>query len=173
MLILTAKQRTELKRPLGTLIKGTPNETMSKFSRLIQKEKPTLIISVGDVVSQNMLKHGISPQLIIVDSKIMRAETEPFNTRISRKMRVRNPAGTLTPETWAVLDKALEQKDPVQVTVDGEEDLLTLVAVLKAPQGSLVIYGQPREGVVAVKVDKTMKERVLKIVSAMKQLPKA
>lgn len=146
---------------------------MSKFSRLIQKEKPTLIISVGDVVSQNMLKHGISPQLIIVDSKIMRAETEPFNTRISRKMRVRNPAGTLTPETWAVLDKALEQKDPVQVTVDGEEDLLTLVAVLKAPQGSLVIYGQPREGVVAVKVDKTMKERVLKIVSAMKQLPKA
>jgi len=145
---------------------------MRELSKLMSKEKPKLIISVGDAVSQNMLKHGILPQLIIVDSKIMRAAIEPFNSRITKKMRVKNPAGTLTPETWAVLDKALEQKDSVEVLVEGEEDLLTLVAVLAAPKGSLVVYGQPREGIVAVKVDETMKRRVLKIVMAMKQLPK-
>ena len=57
--------------------------------------------------------------------------------------------------------------------VEGEEDLLTLVAVLKAPENSLVVYGQPHEGVVAVKVDKAIKEGIRKIIAAMKPLPKS
>jgi uncharacterized protein (UPF0218 family) len=59
------------------------------------------------------------------------------------------------------------------VLVEGEEDLLTLVAVLKAPENSLVVYGQPHEGIVAVRVDKTTKEKVRQIVETMVALPKS
>lgn len=146
---------------------------MEQLRKLISKEKPELVISIGDAVSQNMLKYGIVPQLIIVDNKIMRATIEPFNVSIKNKISVENPAGTLTPETWTAVDSALKLEEQVLVLVEGEEDLLTLVAVLKAPDDSLVVYGQPHEGIVVLKVSKTLKERVLRIVKAMGPLPKA
>ena len=43
--------------------------------------------------------------------------------------------------------------------VDGEEDLLALVAVLYAPQNSFVVYGQPHCGIVFVKVTSRRKHR--------------
>jgi uncharacterized protein (UPF0218 family) len=36
--------------------------------------------------------------------------------------------------------------------VDGEEDLATLPAVVAAPDGASVVYGQPDEGMVLVEV---------------------
>jgi len=146
---------------------------MKELTGIIRKEKLRCIISVGDVVSQNMLKQGIQPQIIIVDEKVMRENVRPIKPALEKVINVKNPAGTLTPETWLAVGQALKQKQPTQVLVEGEEDLLTLVAVLKAPENALVVYGQPREGVVAVKVDKTAKEKVLKIITAMKPLPKS
>jgi hypothetical protein len=58
------------------------------------------------------------------------------------------------------------------VVVDGEEDLLTLVAVLHAPEKSLVVYGQPQEGIVVVRVTKQKKEMIRRIVEAMEMLSK-
>jgi len=140
---------------------------MKELTELILKEKPECIISVGDVVSQNMLKQGIHPQIIIVDNKVMREKSKPIKTTINKKMNVKNPAGTLTPETWLVIEQAVGQKQPTQVLVEGEEDLLTLVAVLEASENSLVVYGQPHEGVVTVKADEKTKKRVQQIVEAM------
>lgn len=140
---------------------------MKELTELILKEKPECIISVGDVVSQNMLKQGIHPQIIIVDNKVMREKGKPIKTTINKKMNVKNPAGTLTPETWLVIEQALGHKQPTQVLVEGEEDLLTLVAVLEAPENSLVVYGQPHEGIVTVKADEKTKKRVQQIVEAM------
>jgi len=146
---------------------------MKELTEIIRKDKPKCIISVGDVVSQNMLKQGIQTQIVIIDNKVMRENTQPLETAITRKISVKNPAGTLTPETWLVIEQALRQKQPTQIIVEGEEDLLTLVAVLKAPEDSLVVYGQPREGIVVVKVDKSAKERVRRIVEAMAPSPKS
>jgi len=162
-----------LKRPLGALIEGAPDKTMRALEKLISEAKPSRMISVGDVVSRNMLRHGIVPQLMIVDNKIMRATVEPFETQAKKKMSVVNPPGTLTAETWTVVDNALKQKELVLIVVDGEEDLLTLVAVLRLPKGSLVVYGQPRKGIVVVKVDKIIKQKVSQIVRSMEPLPKA
>jgi len=146
---------------------------MTELSELILRMQPKCIISVGDIVSQNVLKHGIQAQIIIVDNRVMRENSEPIKAKINRKMNVKNPAGRLTPETWQVIEQALKQKQPTQVIVEGEEDLLTLVAVLEAPENSLVVYGQPHEGVVAVKTDKKTKEKVQEILEAMKTLPKS
>ncbi|MDI6805914.1 MAG: DUF359 domain-containing protein, partial [Candidatus Bathyarchaeia archaeon] len=51
--------------------------------------------------------------------------------------------------------------------VDGEEDLLTLIAVLYAPQNSFVVYGQPYEGIVVVKVTPEKKAEVSEILKTM------
>ena len=55
----------------------------------------------------------------------------------------------------------------MKIVVDGEEDLATLPAILYAPLGSVVIYGQPNEGSVLVNVTSEMK---LKIDKFMKQM---
>jgi len=172
-LSLTPRLRQELKNPLGILLRGTPEQTMRQLIDLVLKEKPECVISVGDMVSQNMLKHGIQPKIIIIDNKVMREKSEPIKTTVSKLVSVKNLAGTLTPETWMVINRALEQKQPTQVLVEGEEDLLALVAVLEAPEGSLVVYGQPHEGVVVVTADKETKERVQKVVDSMEPTPKS
>ena len=124
-------------------------------------------------MSQALLELGIKPHVMIIDGKAMRKQTklpkaEPYN-----KISVHNPAGMLTPQAWVAMEKALSQKEPTLIMVDGEEDLLTLVAVLKAPENALVAYGQPNEGVVIVKTDATAKHKANLIIEAMEPVPKS
>jgi len=154
-------------------LKGTPKETMTQLSDLIHHQKPERIIAVGDVVSQNMLIAGIHPDIIIVDGKVMREETQPIEVPMNRKIRVENPAGMITPQSWNAVEQAVKQKQPTLIMVEGEEDLMTLLAVLNASEGWLVVYGQPGEGVVAVRVDATAKHKVSRIIEAMEPLPKS
>lgn len=164
---LTPKLREELKDPLGLLIQGSFDETMKKLKELIKKEKPSKIISVGDSVSESMTRHGVSPQVLIVDNKVMREPIQPIAVDADQTLHLKNPAGTLAEEAWTVMKEALKGKRRTRVLVDGEEDLLTLVAVLCAPKNSLVVYGQPREGIVVVKVTEKTREMVRRIVDSM------
>jgi uncharacterized protein (UPF0218 family) len=52
--------------------------------------------------------------------------------------------------------------------VEGEEDLLTLIAVLYAPKNALVLYGQPHEGLVAVRITSEKKAQAERILKEMK-----
>lgn len=166
--LLTPSLREKLKSPLGLLIKGSFNETMRKLKELIEKEKPLMVISVGDVVSDNMMKHGLSPQVLIVDNKVMREPITPIPVQVDQTLHAKNPPGTLTNEAWSVMQEALKREKRTKVLVEGEEDLLTLAAVLCAPENSFVVYGQPSEGIVVIKVTEQEKEMVRQIVEAMK-----
>lgn len=166
---LTPELREKLKAPLGLLIQGSFDETMKTLKELIEKEKPSKIISVGDTVSNNMMRHGFSPQVLIVDNKVMRKVIQPVAFDVDQTLHVKNPPGTLTEEAWTVIKEALRGKRRTKVLVDGEEDLLTLVAVLCAPENSLVVYGQPREGIVVVKVTEKARETTRRIVDAMEK----
>jgi len=146
---------------------------MKKLKELIKKEKPSMVISVGDTVSDNMTKHGISLQVLIVDNKVMRDPIQPITVDADQTLHLKNPPGTLTEEVWTVIRKALREQGRTKVLVDGEEDLLTLVAVLCAPENSLVVYGQPHEGIVVVKVTEKMREKTRRIVDAMTQSSKS
>jgi len=170
---LTPALREELKAPLGLLIQGSFDKTMKTLKELIEKEKPSKIISVGDTVSDNMLKHGVSPQVLIVDNKVMRKPIQAIAVNADQTLHVKNPAGTLADEAWTVIKEALRGKRRTRVFVDGEEDLLTLVAVLCAPENSLVVYGQPHEGIVVVKVTEKTREKVHHIVDSMEQSSKS
>jgi uncharacterized protein (UPF0218 family) len=140
---------------------------MKKLKQLIKEEQPTKIISVGDVVSKNMNEHHIPTHIIIVDNTVMRKTIKPIKVKAEKTFHVKNPPRTLTPETWATIQEALKQTQPTRVLVDGEEDLLTLVTIHQAPENTLVVYGQPNEGVVAVKVTMETKRKAQSIIDSM------
>jgi hypothetical protein len=163
-------QRRELKFPLGLLIEGSFDETIKKLKKLIEKEKPSMIISVGDAVSESLIKKDVFPNVFIVDNKVMRKPITSFSAEVEETVYVNNPPGTLTEEALREIRRVLkEKKQRVKIIVYGEEDLLTLPAVLYAPENSLVVYGQPQRGIVAVKVTKQEKERVRQVIEGMKQ----
>ena len=83
-------------------------------------------------------------------------------------MHVNNPQGTITQEAISAVKAALEKNEHTHIVVNGEEDLLALIAVLYAPENAVVVYGQPHEGIVVVKVTSDRKEQAKQFLNAMK-----
>ena len=169
ILILTPGLRKELKKPLGPLIEGSFQETAKKINELIRKKRPVKIIAVGDCVSRNMLENGISLDIAIIDYKVMRKPIPPWAFEAENVFQARNPAGTLTEEAWRAVRTAVNSPGRSKVIIEGEEDLIVLIAVLCAPAGSLVIYGQPKQGIVALNVDEETRRRVHSIIERMEK----
>jgi uncharacterized protein (UPF0218 family) len=170
---LTPELRKKLKKPIGTLLRGSFNETMKKLKDLVEKENPPMIISVGDSVSKNLTENDMFPKLSIVDNKVMRKRIQPIALTADKTLYVKNPPGTITDEALATIQEALEHNRRVKIVVDGEEDLLTLATVLYAPENSFVVYGQPLEGIVVVKVTEQKKKEITEVLKAMEILRKA
>jgi len=84
---------------------------------------------------------------------------------------VKNPAGFITNEMFRVVEEAIKNKKG-KIFVDGEEDLAALVAMIVAPNGAIIIYGQPSEGMVFVKVDENIKKRAGADFSKMEEVNK-
>ena len=169
--ILTPELRNELKRPLGLLISGSNEEVINKLGKIMKSIKPKKIISVGDVISKSMLEKRFPLNIFIVDNKSMRKVMEPLSFKADKTLKLVNPAGTITEESWRIIGEAINSKGLVRVLVDGEEDLLTIVAVLLAPENSMVVYGQPNKGVVVINVNKEIKRKMHDIISRMKYKP--
>ncbi|MEM1563644.1 MAG: DUF359 domain-containing protein [Candidatus Bathyarchaeia archaeon] len=165
--VLPLVLRRKLKKPLGTLIGGSFEETVKKFKQILDKEKPPIIVAVGDAVSKNLVENGIRPNLLIVDNRVMRESITPLPLSAEIEKHVKNPPGTITFEALKAIKEALEADQKTKIVVEGEEDLLTLCAILYAPENSFVVYGQPRKGMVVVKATKQKKEEVAKILKAM------
>lgn len=169
---LTAKLRKKLKKPLGELICGSYQETVEKLKLLIEKEKPSYVVSVGDVVSKNLADAQVRLKLMIVDNRVMRSNIEPIKVVADEEKQVKNPPGTITLEALNAIKEAFKTDRTVKIVVEGEEDLLALLAVQYAPENSMIVYGQPREGLVVIKVTKEKKAEVDKILEEMQYAAK-
>jgi len=167
--ILPPELRRELKSPLGLLIKGSFKETSRKLAELLDEKKPKKIIAIGDRVSRNMIKNGIALDVAVVDSRVMRKPISPLKFEADNTFQASNPPGTLTEEAWTAVEKAVNSPGKSKVMIKGEEDLLTLVAVLSAPNGSVVVYGQPKEGIVVLEVNEETKRKVRGIIERMEK----
>jgi len=163
---VTPKLRIKLKEPFGELIKGSFDETMAKMKELKEKQKPPKIIAVGDTVTKNLHDYGIGLDLAIIDNQCMRKKFHPV-IYTAKTVTVKNPQGTITNEAIETIKEALKSQERTHIIVDGEEDLLTLVAVLYAPENAVVVYGQPYEGIVVVKVTPEKRAKASEFLKAM------
>jgi uncharacterized protein (UPF0218 family) len=169
---ITPKLRKKFKEPFGTLIKGSFDETMSELQELTMKERPSKVISVGDVVSRNLHNKNMHPQLSIIDNRFLRKKRILEKPSVEKTVHVNNPKGTITLEAILAIKEALEKNEHTHIVVNGEEDLLTLIAVAYAPENAFVVYGQPYSGIVAVKVTPTKKAEAQEFLKAMEPLEK-
>jgi uncharacterized protein (UPF0218 family) len=165
---ISAQMRAQFKKPLGTLIQGTPKETMKKLEEIVKQEMPPKIVAVGDIVSRNLHAYKITPQIVITDNHTLREKIEAIVFSDKILVHVKNPQGTITKEAMAAVQDALSGDKQVQIMVEGEEDLLTIAAVLYAPENALIIYGQPNEGIVVIKVTSEKRTKITKTLQKMK-----
>ena len=160
-----------LKIPFGDLLPGGPAETMPRLALLVRRAHPARVAAVGDVVSRETLLAGIPVDLRIVDHRSMR---NPISSQVdffSRKIyHVRNPAGVITQQSLDAIKEAMVEGDAL-ILVDGEEDLLTLPCILESPSGAFVIYGQPSKGLVVVRVNSIIKDKVASLMRRMTKEP--
>ena len=195
-LFLPESMREELKHPLGLLLKEKPTETLLN---LIIKERPPLVILVGDYCVKDFLAHGAIPNISIIDGKNLRNPFEDIIIPNGKVVNAKNPPATITIEAWKIIQKAIKyllenhsenkvknegrkeqsifinsvksqiKKQPIIIMIDGEEDLLVIPTVIESPEKSFVVYGQPNEGIVLIKVTKNAKSKFKKLIQRMKE----
>jgi len=158
MLTLPNSMRDAFKEPLGPVTTDA-DELLAAAAETrgerVAADAP--VIAVGDVVTYHLREAGRVPDVALIDGKTEReavdAEIESaLASAEDRRIRVENPAASLSASLLAALGEALSAAEPVIVEVTGEEDLAALPAILAAPDGASVVYGQPGEGMVRVAV---------------------
>ena len=165
-MILPENLRDELKIPLGKLIPDSSSEKES-YIRKIYSEK--VVITVGDATSQLLLDMGLVPLLHIVDGQEKRQKrSPPLADSINTEITMKNNAGEISDESFNLIKNIFEENPPIRLIIDGEEDLLVLPVCLFAPENSVVMYGQPNEGLVIAEITNEIREKVQKIVNQMK-----
>jgi uncharacterized protein (UPF0218 family) len=138
-----------LKKPFGTLV--VDNEiTKQKILSMLENVKK--IITVGDATTERILSFGITPDIAVTDGVERRSLRDRSINYHAKEVSCSNPAGMISEEALLVLQEALEASSPIRIKVQGEEDLLALPLFAMAPKGSIVLYGQPLEGMVLVNV---------------------
>ena len=146
LLVLPEELRHELKEPMG------PIETDA--DRLLADVDGPLI-AVGDVVTYHFLEAGRPPDVAVVDERTKRsAVDEEVRDTVTQTthLEATNPPAELSVGMIEALLEALERDEPTTILVEGEEDLVALPAIVAAPEGASVVYGQPDEGMVHVNV---------------------
>ena len=156
---ITERLREELRTPISKIFEGDNFTVTKDVISHIKEEDIEDVICVGDEVSRDLLDNNFKPKNIIVDGKVMRKPIdyldkilEPYRNKLS----LNNPAGKIAKEAWKIISQAFKKESAV--VVEGEEDLLTIPAILLAKKDSAVIYGQPGRGKVVIRVDEKRKE---------------
>ncbi|MFB6243263.1 MAG: GTP-dependent dephospho-CoA kinase family protein [Halobaculum sp.] len=153
LLELQPALRDAFKNPLGKVYTETD-------ALLADAGSP--ILAVGDVVTAHLRRAGHVPHVALVDGKTEReAVSESTAAALSdeeSRVRVQNPAATLTRELLTALRDAVAAAESTVLHVEGEEDLAAVPAVIVAPAGASVVYGQPGEGMVLVDADEVRDE---------------
>lgn len=163
---INEKVMKDLKAPWGEIY---------KTKELIEKVKGKKIISIGDVCSYKLIEKEIIPYICIYDNLTQRKDVSSkmkdfFEAHYDKIIKVENEAGTINPLAEFALISLIESKSKGAINVKGEEDLLTLVAMMHLPENYVVVYGQPKKGAVLVEYSKEVKKKAKKIYDEMTSL---
>jgi len=145
---LSPEDEKALKKPFGTLVPDA-QVTKQRMTSILKGAKK--VIAVGDATTERLAGFGIIPDIAVVDGKERRSE-RVAPSYPAKEMLCKNTAGAISKDAVTLLERALDEKEPVRVLVDGEEDMLALPLFVMAPLGAVVLYGQPLEGLVVVDI---------------------
>lgn len=160
--VLPDALRESIQKPFDTLYPSV-DDWMRQVSI-----SPNHVIAVGDVVSDALLNRLFYPKGIVVDLFV---ERERKYSSVQEHtlggdevhFSVTNPKGTLQPAVFTVVQESLRSEQRFVLCVQGEEDLLVLPYILCAPLGFVILYGQPKKGVIAVVVSEEKKREARNI----------
>lgn len=161
ILRLPENLRDALKTPLGILLKDPTKESVTKYLKDV-----TTLITVGDATTERILGYGITPLLQIVDGLEKRSRRAPPATA-SKIIRCDNPPAEITSQSIDAIKEALGSDQPTQILINGEEDLLVLPVCIYAPENSVVMYGQPNEGLVIVQITQEIRNKTKNLLDMM------
>ena len=138
----------------------------------VRKVKGRIVVAVGDVVTQTFLDGAVLPKLMVIDGVTQRgAKVEGALENLPKigvkRVTVNNPPATITQQLIAAIDAGLKGKGSTVIDVKGEEDLAALPAMIVAPDGAAVCYGQPDRGVVIVIITPEVRRRATEILQKM------
>ncbi|MBI2616632.1 pantetheine-phosphate adenylyltransferase [Candidatus Gottesmanbacteria bacterium] len=173
--------RQKLKKPQGELVAGNPNN-LGELTDILQAKlkKENLVITIGDEVTKLFNTIDQKIHIAVIDFKVHRIRkynsiselgfpdsvilSESADAKQYIRVQAFNPPSTITKNLVdAIYDsfhRAVFNLTSTIIVVDGEDDLAGVPAILLAPLGSVVLYGQPEEGVVFVEVTERIKEKL-------------
>ena len=156
--------RDQFKTPLGILLPiGQDNkENIEKYL----SNNPYLI-TVGDKTTEKMINFGLIPSLQIIDGFEKRQKRDLPKLGNATELKIDNPAAEITLESIEIIKNAFSMTAPVRITVMGEEDLLVLPVCIHAPDNSIVLYGQPNEGLVLVEISTEIRNKAQTLLDLM------
>lgn len=156
-------KREYFKKQLGKELKESELQEIDAY-------KP--LITVGDVVSLTLRKHGIVPDISIYDGMTERHEMTEFADLVKREgweeTVVVNAAGTISSAMVSAIRNALSGRKEI-IRVEGEEDLATIPCILFAPEGTNIIYGWPGKGMMIITTDDSIKREAQLLISMMEE----
>ena len=161
---LPDSKRDSFKNPLGVLL---PESQADKAGIEQYLQDDSYIITVGDRTTEKLVNFGIIPSLQIIDGIEKREKRDSIKLEGTTELTVDNPPSEITDSAIEVIKKAFSMTGSVRIMVSGEEDLLVLPVCVHAPENSVVMYGQPNEGLVIVKVTSEIRNKAQKLLDLM------
>jgi hypothetical protein len=158
--------REELRRPFGRVVN---NDELVKAL----KNRKGLLITVGDGCSYELVKNGINPDIVIYDLRIKRKDVigevrDVLGKFDDGEIIVHNQPSVIMDELVESVKDVLERGQG-KILVRGEEDLAALVVMMYAPNGAVVVYGQPDEGAVLVEMNDAVRNRAVRSFESMEE----
>lgn len=138
---ISEELREKLKKPLGNIV------TIQEIINLGSKR----IVSVGDITTLKLLENGLKPHLAIFDFRYMRKPLPKDKTDILKKefptrRKIANTAGELSDYLVKNAEKIFEEGGAIEII--GEEDLTALAFFKYLKNKDILVYGQPKKGIV-------------------------
>ena len=166
---MDAVLRERLSRPFGPVLGF--DEAAARLAR----RRPQKVVAVGDQIVMNLLRADLKPDVAIVD---LACQRHPVPREWERAMReaagrgmdhsVPNPAGGVHPRMEEAL-RTLLADGSGWLLIEGEDDLCSLVVMASAPPQTLLLYGQPKMGVVWVEIDSQVQKLAQELLAKLKK----
>ena len=157
--------REQLKIPLGVLL---PESQADKINIEKYLSDDSYIITVGDRTTEKMINFDLIPSLQIIDGVEKREKrTPPKLANSVTELNVDNPAAEISSQSMDIIKKIFSMEPPIRLNVMGEEDLLVIPVCIHAPDNAIVLYGQPNEGLVIVKITPEIRNKTQALLDSM------